>query len=242
MTDSITLITGGTTGIGFATASRLISEGKHLIITGQNAQRVEHAANTLGCKGMVADSANLASLDQLVADLTASNITLDGLVLNAGIFLPEQAENLTESVFDNTINTNTKGVCFTLTKLLPIMGKPSSVVFISSIVAVKGFESCATYAASKAAVETFMRVANMELAKRGIRINTLRPGVTATPIQKKAGLNDEDTKALLESMSSHPLGRALTPDDHASAISFLLSDASLSMRNAILQVDGGYCL
>ncbi|MDG6099045.1 SDR family oxidoreductase [Alteromonas sp. ZYF713] len=242
MKDVFTLITGGTTGIGYETASLLIREGKQVIITGQNSERVNSAARELGCKGIVADSANLSSIDQLVSALQADKITLNGLVLNAGVFLPEKVEEMTDSVFDKHMNINTKGVCFTLTKLLPAMKNPSSVVFISSIVVDRGFEACATYAASKAAVEAFIRVANKELAEKGIRLNTVRPGVTATPIQSKAGMDDKGYAALMESLTHLPIKRALLPSDHATAISFLLSDASLTMRNAVLQIDGGYCL
>ena len=242
MENVFTLITGGTTGIGYETASQLISEGKQVIITGQNAERVESAATALGCMGVVADSANLSSLDQLLAKLKTEDIQLEGVVLNAGIFIPEHVEGMTESTFNKHIDINTKGVCFTLAKLLPVMLNPSSVVYISSIVVDKGFEACACYAASKAATEAFIRVANMELADRGIRLNTVRPGVTATPIQSKAGLSDKETSTLLASMNQIPLKRALVPGDHASAVSFLLSDASLSMPNAVLQIDGGYCL
>lgn len=242
MEDVFTLITGGTTGIGYEAASRLIREGKQVIITGQNPERVKSASQELGCKGIVADSANISSLDELVSTLTADKITLNGLVLNAGVFLPEKIEEMTDSVFDKHMDINTKGVCFTLAKLLPVMRSPCSVVFISSIVVDKGFEACATYAASKAAVEAFIRVANIELADRGIRLNTIRPGVTATPIQRKAGMSDKDSSALMESMNMFPLKRGLLPGDHASAISFLLSEASIAMRNAVIQIDGGYCL
>ncbi|ADZ93081.1 SDR family oxidoreductase [Marinomonas mediterranea] len=242
MKNTYTLITGGTSGIGFETAKQLIQEGKQVIITGQNEQRVHQAAQTLGCRGIVADSANLPSIYRLAEQLNNESISLTGLVLNAGIFIPESLEQTSEEAYDQTMSINTKGPLFTLKTLLPLLSNPSSVVFVSSIVVDKGFEACATYAASKAAGEAFVRVANIELASKGIRINTIRPGVTATPIQDKAGMTSKDTDALFESLKSMPLGRALNPPDHAGAISFLLSDASIAMRNAIIQIDGGYCL
>ncbi|SHO54765.1 SDR family oxidoreductase [Vibrio quintilis] len=240
--NTYTLITGGTTGIGFTAAEKLIAEGRQIIITGQNPQRVEAAAEKLGCTGLVADSGDMASVIALAYKLRQDNIRLDGLVLNAGTFIPAGFEETTEADFDKSFAVNTKGPFFTLQALLPCLSHPCSVVFVSSIAVDKGFAGCAAYAASKAAAEAFMRVANIDLASRGIRINILRPGVTATPIQGKAGISEAEKQALFNSLDSTALGRVLTPDDHAGTISYLLSDASLAIRNAVIQVDGGYAL
>lgn len=237
-----TLITGGTTGIGYQAAKQLINDSKQVIITGKDEKRVYQAATALGCKGIVTDAEKMTDINQLAEKLIAQDITLEGLVLNAGIFVPEYFADTTEAIYEQTMAINTKGPFFTLKALLPVMQHPSSVVFISSIVVAKGFETCAAYAASKAAGEAFIRVANIELASRRIRLNTIRPGITQTPIQQKAGMSVNDTQALFDSLKSTPLGRVLHPTDLAGAISFLLSDASMSIRNAIISVDGGYCL
>lgn len=242
MNNSYTLITGGTSGIGFETAKQLTEAGQPVIITGQDPQRVEAARQTLGCLGFVANSADLNSIQALANTLIKEEISLKGLVLNAGMFQPQPFAETSEAVFEQHLNVNTKGAFFTLQALLPVLENPCSVVFVSSIVVEKGFAGCAAYAASKAAAEAFIRVANMELADRGIRINIVRPGVTATPIQGKAGMDDAAQAALFETLDNTPLGRVLTPTDQANAMTFLLSDASLAMRNAIIQVDGGYCL
>lgn len=242
MNNSYTLVTGGTSGIGFETAKQLKQAGQQVIITGQNSLRVAEASQSLDCLGFVADSNDLDSIQTLANDLKSKGISLNGLVLNAGMFQPQLFSETSIEVFDQHMNVNTKGVFFTLQALLPVMNNPSSVVFVSSIVVEKGFANCAAYAASKAAGEAMIRVTNMELADQGIRINIVRPGVTATPIQTKAGMDDAAQQALFSALDGTPLGRVLTPRDQAEAITFLLSDASLAMRNAVIQVDGGYCL
>ena len=169
-------------------------------------------------------------------------IILDGVVLNAGVFYPSSFVDTSPENFDDTIGINTKGPFFTLQSLLPSLAKPTSVVFISSIVVTKGFEGCSTYAASNAAFEATVRVLNIELADRGIRINSVRPGVTATDIQAKAGMTKEQEGALFESLKGTPLGRELTADDHVEAIMYLLGDGSNALRNAVIEVEGGYLL
>ncbi|CAM3612841.1 3-oxoacyl-[acyl-carrier-protein] reductase FabG [Vibrio aerogenes CECT 7868] len=240
--NAYTLVTGGTSGIGFAAAEKLIEEGRQVIITGQNRARLEAAAEKLGCMGVVANSGDTDSVRALAKQLRDDNIRLNGLVLNAGVFIPAGFEETTEASYDETFAVNTKGPFFTLQALLPCLENPCAVVFVSTIAVDKGFTGCASYAASKAAAEAFVRVANIELAPRGIRINVLRPGVTATPIQDKAGISDSDKQALFNHMETMALGRVLTASDHAGTISYLLSDASIAMRHAVIQVDGGYVL
>ncbi|MEJ2766235.1 SDR family oxidoreductase [Photobacterium sp. MCCC 1A19761] len=242
MSKLYTLITGGTSGIGLETAKRLISKGESVILTGRDQSKVDQVAGELGCLGIVADSGNIDDIRALANTLKRQQVQLSGLVLNAGIFVPESFTDTTAQVFDQTLAVNTKGPLFTLQALLPLMCNPSSVVFVSSIVVSRGFQGCTAYAASKAAGEAIVRVANMELADQGIRVNIVRPGVTKTPIQEKAGMDDAQKQALFSSLSTTPLGRVLNCDDQARAIEFLLSDNSLAMRNAVLEVEGGYLL
>ncbi|MCX4029256.1 SDR family oxidoreductase [Endozoicomonas sp. SM1973] len=242
MKDKTVLITGGTSGIGLALAEHLVKSAHHVIITGRDQTKVDRVSQALGCLGLVADSANTHQLVQLSKSLQKDNIRLDGLVLNAGVFYPESFVTTTEEVYDLTMTINTKGPLFTLQSLLPTLNNPSSVVFVSSIVVNKAFANAASYSASKAAFEAIARVANLELAPRGIRINSVRPGVTATEIQSKAGMTSEQQSGLFKSMQSTALGRVMQPDDQVGAIEFLLSNQSLAMRNAVLDVDGGYLL
>ncbi|GAB6259950.1 SDR family NAD(P)-dependent oxidoreductase [Photobacterium sp. R1] len=236
------LITGGTSGIGKALAEHLVKTGHHVIITGRNQDRINQVTQSLGCDGYVADSANPAQLKQLATTLQADNIRLDGLVLNAGVFYPDSVLSTTEEAFDLTMNINTKGPWMTLQQLHPVLNNPSSVVFVSSIAVTNAFASAAIYSASKAAFEAIALVANLELAADGIRINSVRPGVTATEIQSKAGMTADQQSELFGSMHTTALGRVMSAEDQIGAISFLLSDQSLAMRNAVLEVNGGYGL
>lgn len=236
------LVTGGTAGIGRALAESLTAQGAQVIITGRDQAKVQQVTAAIGCAGHVADSANRAQLQQLAAALQKDNIRLNGLVLNAGVFYPEAMTTTTEEAFDLTMNINTKGPFITLQRLQPLLNAPSSVVFVSSIAVTRAFPNAAAYAASKAAFEAIVRVANLEFAPLGIRINSVRPGVTATDIQGKAGMNAEQQAELFRSMDGTVLGRVMTPADQIGAIEFLLSDRSLAMRSAVLEVDGGFQL
>lgn len=236
------LITGGTAGIGRALAESLTAQGAQVIITGRDQAKVERVAAAIGCAGYVADSASTAQLQQLAGELGHNNIRLDGLVLNAGVFYPQALSSTTEEAFAQTMNINTRGPFFTLQKLQPLLNNPSSVVFVSSIAVTRAFPQAAVYAASKAAGEAIVRVANLECAPLGIRINSVRPGVTATDIQGKAGMTADQQADLFKSMDGTVLGRVMTPADQIGAIEFLLSGQSVAMRNAVLEVDGGYQL
>lgn len=236
------LVTGGTAGIGRALAQALSEKGAKVIITGRDRARVEQAATAMGCAGYVADSADSAQLTQLAAALQQDHIRLDGLVLNAGVFYPDAVTATTEEAFDLTMAINTKGPFITLQQLQPLLNNPSSVVFVSSIAVTKAFPNAAVYAASKAAFEAIVRVANLEFAPFGIRINSIRPGVTATDIQGKAGMSAGQQAELFGAMSGTALGRVMTPEDQIGAIEFLLSDRSLAMRSAVVEVDGGFLL
>jgi len=242
MKNKTILVTGATAGIGKALAQSLSAQGARVIITGRDQDKVSRVSDAIGCTGFVADSANIAQIQQLADALQRDQVRLDGLVLNAGVFYPEAVASTSEEAFNLTMNINTKGPFFTLQKLQPLLNNPASVVFVSSIAVTRGFANAAVYAASKAAFEAMARVANLEFADKGIRINSVRPGVTATDIQAKAGMTATQQSELFNSLDETVLGRVMTPADQIGAIEFLLSDASLAMRSAIIEVDGGYQL
>lgn len=236
------LITGATSGIGLALAKQNVALGNKVIITGRNQVKLDRVASELDVKTYLADSADLAQVVELGKALKDDGITLDGVVLNAGVFYPSSFMDATPAHFDDTIGINTKGPFFTLQAVLPCLANPSSVVFVSSIVVHKGFAGTAVYSASKAAFEGCIRALNIELADAGIRINSIRPGVTATEIQAKAGMTKEQEKELFNSLKTTPLGRGLEAYDHINAIQYLLEDGSKTLRNAAIDIDGGYCL
>lgn len=236
------LITGGTSGIGFGLAQSLREQGHEVIITGRDPEKVSSAAKKLNCIGRVADSQDLDQISTLASNLASDGIQLDGLVLNAGVFHPAPLLACTPQDFDLTMDINTKGPFFTLQRLAPLLKSPASVVFVSSIAVNKAFEGASVYAASKAAFEAIIRVANLELADRQIRINSVQPGVTATEIQGKAGMSAADQSAFFNTLEATPLGRVMEVEDQIGAIEFLLSDGSFALRNAVIEVAGGQTL
>ncbi|WP_105104241.1 SDR family NAD(P)-dependent oxidoreductase [Microbulbifer pacificus] len=242
------LITGATAGIGLATAKQLASEGHNLTIVGRNTQKLQDASVEIARLGngevitQRCDSGDMTQITSMAAALQRDGLAYDGIVLNAGIFMPQNFSELSEASFDQTMTVNFKAPLFTLHALLPCLNNPASVVFISSLVVHKAFAGATSYSASKAAFEAAARVLNLELAERGIRINSIRPGVTATEIQRKAGMDEEQIAELSGVMQSTALGRILRPDDMTAAISYLLSDASVGMRNSCLDIDGGFTL
>ncbi|GAA0188836.1 SDR family oxidoreductase [Fulvivirga kasyanovii] len=236
------LITGGTTGIGFACAEYLLANGYKVIITGRSDKNMKLALDQLGDRatGFLSDTSNLNDMDSLVEVVKDKFGKIDGLFVNAGIFKSESFETTTEELFDETMNINFKGAFFTVQKFLPIMNNPSSIVLTSSIVVFKAFALTSVYTASKAALESLAGVLNVELAQRGIRTNILAPGVTESPIQQKSGMSDEAIKDLLEHFSNtSPIGRILNPKDMAPVLEFLVSEKSLVLRNEKIIVDGG---
>ncbi|MCE2596423.1 SDR family oxidoreductase [Motilimonas cestriensis] len=238
------LITGATAGIGFATAQSLLQKGARLVITGRNQERLNQAVRKLGERviPVLCDSANVAQIQQMATQLQRDNIKLDGLILNAGVFYPVAFEQMSLDNLNTTMAVNFNGPALTLQALLPCLNNPSSVVFISSVAVLKAFATAGVYSASKAAFEGLARVLNLELAERGIRINSIRPGVTATEIQAKAGMDQDAISGFFESLSSTPVGRVLTPEDLVPAINYLISDASIGLRNAYIDIDGGFGL
>jgi NAD(P)-dependent dehydrogenase (short-subunit alcohol dehydrogenase family) len=242
MNDKTIVITGGTTGIGFACAKYLIKAGYSVIITGRTKENLDNAVSKLGKNvfGLLSDSSSLSDIDKLVLKVKNEFGKIDGLFVNAGIFKAMNFEGTTEDLFDETMNINFKGAFFTVQKFIPILKNPSSVVLNTSIVVFKAFADTSVYTASKAALESIAKVLNIELSDRGIRVNVVSPGVTQSPIQKKSGMTDEAINNLLEHFAStSPIGRIVQPSDIAPIVEFLLSDKSQVLRNEKIIIDGG---
>jgi len=238
----IIVITGGTTGIGFACAEYLLEKGYEVIITGRSESNLSEALKKLNQKatGFLSDTSKLSDIDELVSLVKEKFKKIDGLFVNAGIFKASSFEQTTEEIFDETMNINFKGAFFTAQKFVPIMNNPSSIVLNTSIVVFKAFADTSVYTASKGAIESVAKVLNLELAQKGIRVNIISPGVTESPIHKKSGMSDDAIKNLLEHFSnSSPIGRIVQPKDIAPILEFLVSDNSLVLRNEKIIVDGG---
>lgn len=245
MKNKVIVITGGTTGIGYACAEYLIERQYKVIITGRTKSTLKNAISKLGrnSKGIISDTASLTDINDLVSTVNDQFGMIDGLFINAGIFKASSFEKTSEEIFDQTMNVNFKGAYFTIQKFLPILNNPASIVLNTSIVVFKAFADTSIYTASKAALESIAKVLNIELATKGIRVNVVSPGVTESPIQQKSGMSDQAIKNLLDHFSSNsPIGRIIQPTDIAPIVEFLLSDKSQVLRNEKIIIDGGTTL
>ena len=239
----IALITGGSSGLGLATAKRFVAEGAYVFITGRRQPEVDAAAKEIGenVTGVRGDISKLADLDHLFATIKEAKGRLDILFANAGggAFVP--LEEVTEEHFDKYFGINVKGTLFTVQKALPLMSSGASIVLNGSMVSIKGFPAFSVYSATKAALRSFARSWASDLKGRNIRVNVVAPGTVITPGYKsELGLTDEQIEQMKEqAAATTPLGRTGTPDEIAAAVLFLASDESSYINGVELFVDGG---
>lgn len=241
LSNKIALVTGGSTGIGLASAQELAAQGAKVYITGRRQQELDAAIALIGtsAKGIRADVSRLDDLDKVYAQIAEESGRLDILFANAGggDMLPLGA--ISEEHFDRIFGTNVRGVLFTVQKALPLLGAGSSIILTGSTVSVKGTANFSVYSASKAAVRNFARSWALDLQGCGIRVNVVSPGPVKTP-----GLGglvaEEQRQGLFDALAAQvPLGRIGEPAEVGKAVAFLASDAA-SFINAIeLFVDGG---
>jgi NAD(P)-dependent dehydrogenase (short-subunit alcohol dehydrogenase family) len=241
MKNKTILITGGTTGIGLATAKLLSAEGAKVIVTGRNPETLAAAQRELpGAIVVNSDSASLSAAQALGAEVKKHVEHLDGVFLNAGIVTFTPFESETPQHFDDMFNVNVRGPYFQLQSLLPLLGKPSAVVFTSSVSASLAGPSQSVYSATKAAIVSFGKTLAVELAPRGIRVNVISPGPIETPISKKLGLTEEQLKNLGEMFVAKTLLKRIgTADEVARLVRFLFSEDSSYILGSELTIDGG---
>jgi NAD(P)-dependent dehydrogenase (short-subunit alcohol dehydrogenase family) len=238
----IALITGGTTGIGLASARLFHHEGARVYVTGRNPETLAAARKLLPPEVTIlhADSANLKDLDGLITQLKAQAGRLDVLFVNAGVGEFRALEEASEAHWDRIMDVNLKGPFFLTQKALPLLGKGASVVYTTSVVDRKGFPGAAAYSASKAGLAGLARVLAVELAPRGIRVNSLAPGPIETPIHGKLGMTQEGLDAFRAGITQRvPLKRMGTDAVVAGAALFLASKDSAYITGDELLVDGG---
>lgn len=237
--DKNVVITGGTTGIGFATAKAFINAGATVWITGRNAENLEKASSEINSpklKTVVSDTSNLAGISTLEKAIATSGNKVDVLYLNAGIAVFSPIDQATEADFDAQFNTNVKGPYFTLQQLLPHLADGASVLFTSSTVATATNVGTSVYSATKGALNKIAQIAANELAERKIRVNIVSPGPIATPGLEKAV--PEEAKAYLASATA--MQRIGDASEIASAVLFLASEGASFITGTELLVDGGY--
>jgi NAD(P)-dependent dehydrogenase (short-subunit alcohol dehydrogenase family) len=237
----IVLITGGSSGLGLASAERFVREGATVYITGRRQAELDAAAAKLGVTAIQGDIANSADLDRIFATIREKSGHLDILFANAGggEFVP--LGHITEAHFDKYFGINVKGTLFTVQKALELMGPGSAIVVNGSMVSIKGAPAFGVYAATKAALRSFARTWASDLKGRDIRVNVVAPGTVVTPAYKsELGMSDEQIAGFSEYAASvTPLGRTGTPDEIAKAVSFLASDEASYITGVELFVDGG---
>ena len=239
----IALVTGGTSGIGLATAKRFVTEGAQVFITGRREPELAAAVNEIGrnVTGIQGDVSKMTDLDRLFAQIKQAAGRLDIVFANAGVAKYAALGAITEELYQSIFDTNVKGVLFTVQKALPLLSEGASIILNSSIVGSKGLAMNSVYSATKAAVRSFARTWTTDLKGRGIRVNAISPGSIDTP-----GLNGllasaqagKERKQMISTMT--PLGRLGTPDEIAKAVVFLASEDSSYVTGIELFVDGGF--
>jgi len=236
------VITGGTSGMGLATAKLFINEGARVIVTGSTPATIEAAQAELGENAIAirSDATSLSDIDSLAEKVRETFGKLDVLFVNAGFSIRAPLESITEAVYDEMFNVNAKGPFFAVQKLAPLMNQGGAVVLTTSIANVKGMPGQATYGAAKAALRSFARTLAAELIPRGIRVNVVSPGPIDTPILDKT-FPDKDVAAQIREKTTGmvPMKRFGTSDEIAKAVAFLAFEATFT-TGAELPVDGGW--
>jgi NAD(P)-dependent dehydrogenase (short-subunit alcohol dehydrogenase family) len=239
----VAVITGGSSGIGFATAKRFVDEGAHVVITGRREKELKEAAASIkrNVTTVVGDVSRLEDLDRLFAAVKEKHGHIDILFANAGAGTIAPLAVATEAHFDQTFDVNVKGLFFTVQKALPLLKDGGSIILNSSVSNVLGLAGFTAYAASKAAVRNFARGWAAELIGRKIRVNCMSPGAIDTPaLATTTGLTAEQTEqAVAQFTTQIPMGRRGMPDEIAAAVTFLASDESSYITGIDLPVDGG---
>jgi NAD(P)-dependent dehydrogenase (short-subunit alcohol dehydrogenase family) len=236
------LITGGTTGIGFATAKSILDGGGEVLVTGSNEVTLEAARRELGPRAEVvrSDAANLTDVDALATTARDALRAIDLLFLNAGISKPAPLARVTESLYDETFAVNLKGAYFTAQRIAPLLREGGAIVLNTSAAASKGFAGTSVYAASKAALRSLARTLAGELLPRGIRVNAISPGPILTPLNAKFGFSKEGLADFERDVAAqNPMKRFGTADEVARAVLFLAFEATYT-TGIELPVDGGF--
>jgi NAD(P)-dependent dehydrogenase (short-subunit alcohol dehydrogenase family) len=238
----IALITGGSSGIGLATAKHFVAEGAYVFITGRRQTELDAAVEGIGknVTGIQSDVSKLEDLDRLFAIIKQAQGHLDVVFANAGGGEIAPLGSITEEHFDRTFNTNVKGLLFTVQKALPLLPEGASIILNASTASTVGTPAFSVYSATKAAVRSFARNWMLDLKEHKIRVNAISPGVVPTLGYDLLGLNKEQVQEFVDSqVVTIPLGRVGTPDEIAKAVVFLASDDSSFVNGIELFVDGG---
>ncbi len=239
----VALITGGSSGLGLATAKRFVDEGAYVFITGRRQSELDAAMKELGSNATAVqgDIAKLADIEKLFAVVKEKKGGLDIVFANAGVGEFAPLGKITEAHFDKQFNVNVRGTLFTVQSSLPLLRDGGAIVLNASIVSMKGNPAFSVYSATKAAIRSFARTWAVDLKERKIRVNAISPGIVPTPgYETSLGMTKDVVDQFVSgALAGIPLGRAGTPDEIAKAVVFLASDDSSYVNGIELFVDGG---
>lgn len=240
----IAIVTGGSSGMGRATAKQFVAEGATVIITGRRQDKLDEAVAEIGgaIEGIQSDIANLDDLERLRVHIAEKYGRIDVVFANAGGGTLGAFGTITEADFDRSVSTNLKGTFFTVQTLLPLIVDGGSIILNGSIAASLGMPAFTVYSATKAAIRSFARTWTTDLSARRIRVNVIAPGTIITPIMtEQAGFSDEQLEAFYAQFAADtPLGRNGEASEIASVATFLASAESSFIAGVELHVDGGY--
>jgi NAD(P)-dependent dehydrogenase (short-subunit alcohol dehydrogenase family) len=240
--NKVALVTGGNSGIGLATAKLLREQGAKVAISGRDRKTLDEAVSTIGegTFGFASDVSSPGDLDKLFKAVSERLGKIDILFANAGVAKFAPIGDTTEALYDEIFDINVKGTFFTVKKSLPYLNDGAAIVLNTSFVNQTGLPGTSIYAASKAALRSFVRVAAAELVARGIRVNAVSPGPIATPIYGRLGMPKEAVDALAQSILAQvPMKRFGQGEEVANAVSFLASPEALYITGVEINVDGG---
>jgi len=238
--NKVAVVTGGNSGIGYATAKEFAAQGARVIITGRNQDSLDSISAEISATGIVAEQANLASIEHLAEQVKTQFGKIDVIFLNAGATAFSPFESATEEHFDSLMDTNVKGAFFTLQKLLPLLNDGSSIILNTSINGNIGMPGTAVYAATKGALLSLNRVLATELAPRQIRVNAVSPGPVETPLYGKLGLGKQEVDGLGDTLGKKILlGRFGKAEEVAKTVAFLASSDSSFITGTEIVIDGG---